>query len=89
MYVTEDKGRAVVFAYSTRYHIRQDYPMVKLAGLDSEKQYLVQEINSNSANKLFNGSGKTFSGDFLMKFGMQLKVRKANESICLELTEVK
>jgi alpha-galactosidase len=89
MYVTEDKGRAVVFAYSTRYHIRQDYPMVKLAGLDSEKQYLVREINSNSANKLFNGSGKTFGGDFLMKFGMQLKVRKANESICLELTEVK
>ena len=87
MYVTEKKDRAVVFAYTTQYHIRQDYPTVKLRGLDPEKNYLVKEINTRSTSKAFNGSGKTFSGNYLMNHGMQLKIRKSNETACLELTE--
>ena len=87
MYVTEKKDRAVVFAYITQYHIRQDYPTVKLRGLDPEKNYLVKEINTRSTSKVFNGSGKTFSGNYLMNHGMQLKIRKSNETACLELTE--
>ncbi|MCF7847268.1 MAG: alpha-galactosidase [Kiritimatiellales bacterium] len=89
MYVTPEKNRAVVFAYSTRYHSRQDHPTVKLHGLEPDREYKVKELNSTSKSKLFNGNGKTFSGNFLMNNGVQLKIRKANESVVLELTEVK
>jgi alpha-galactosidase len=89
MYVVPTKERAIVFAYSLRYHSRQDYPTVKLQGLDPAATYRVQEINRDSKQKLFNGDGETFRGDFLMKFGAQLKIRKANESVVLELTKVK
>jgi len=89
MYVTPGKDRAVLFACSIRYHARQDYPTIKLRGLDPAKRYKVKELCRISKWKLFNGTGKVFTGTFLMNNGVQLKIRKANESVLLELTEVK
>jgi alpha-galactosidase len=87
MYVTSEKDRAVLFAYVTRYHAQQDFPIVKLRGLDPAKTYRVMELNRDSEQNIFAGSGKAFSGNFLMNRGVQLKIHKANESAVLELAE--
>ena len=90
MYVTPEKDHALVFGFITSYHMRQDFMTVKLAGLDPAKRYKISELNkSTPKQKLFSGSGKTFSGDFLVKHGVQLKIRKQYESAVLEVVEVK
>jgi alpha-galactosidase len=90
MYVTPAKDQAIVFGYVTRFHSRNDYMTVKLKGLKPDKSYKVTEINKEDPQKkLFTGSGKTFSGDYLMKRGVQLKIRLLHESAMLEVLEVK
>ena len=89
MYVTPARDHAIVFGYITRFHSRSDYMTVKLAGLDPAKTYKVTEINQEDPKKkLFGGSGKTFSGDYLIKRGVQLKIRLLHESAMLEVSEV-
>ncbi len=88
-YVSEDKDRAIIFAYSLDYQVRGASHVVKLAGLDPAKQYTVREVmpTSNKFRTLyrFTGEGKTFSGDYLMKVGIQVNIGKRFDSSVLEL----
>ncbi len=95
MYVSEDQSKAVLFAYSLRYHYREDYPHVRLQGLDPDKQYRVTELmpapkpgKTDSTRPAIQCEGETFSGDFLMKYGIKILIRNAGESAVLELTEI-
>ena len=65
MYVSEDKSKAVVFAFCLRYQNRATggHPFA-LRGLDPARKYLVTEQNVDSS--CWWGNGKSFSGDFLM-----------------------
>lgn len=90
MYVTPEKDHAVLFGFVTRFHSRGNYMTVQLQGLDPRAEYRVTEINRTSDNPRFlqfNGSGETFSGDFLMKRGVRLGIIRQYDSAVLELVK--
>jgi len=79
MYVTEDKSRAVVFAYCTNYLNRAiGTKTFTLQGLDPSKKYKVTEQNVDKS--IFSGNGRTLAGDYLMNGGFNLKLFKTMES---------
>ena len=79
MYVSEDKTRAVLFAYSTAFRSRAlAAPVVKLQGLSRDMSYEVTELNT--ANSYWWGNGGRFGGDYLMLEGMDLEFRRMFDS---------
>jgi len=87
MYVGKDKKRAVVYAYSIKYHGPDLTPKFRLNGLDPQKKYLLKELNVTNSG--FWGNGKVFSGEYLMGEGINPKVQKIYDSAVFSLTEVK
>ncbi|WP_282038737.1 alpha-galactosidase [Saccharicrinis aurantiacus] len=91
LYTSKEKDRVIMFSYlvNTRvlYHTKTE--PIKLNGLDANKQYRVNEINlfPNTLSQIKNE--QTYSGDFLMKVGLNIPVDEDNPSVVLELTEVK
>jgi alpha-galactosidase len=88
-YVDEAKSRSVVFSYlvNYRYGAGSSLP-VKLKGLDAAKKYRVSEID------LYPGSSKSrvggvYSGDFLMKVGINPEVHQGRMSVVLSVNEEK
>ena len=73
-YVSKDKAHAVLFAYNL--HPRYKEPRllkVRMQGLDPQRQYKVEEINlMPGTTSTFDFNGKSFSGDFLMKVGLDV-----------------
>ena len=73
-YVSKDKTHAVLFAYNL--HPRYKEPRllkVRMQGLDPQRQYKVEEINlMPGTTSIFDFNGKSFSGDFLMKVGLDV-----------------
>ncbi len=79
MYVSKDKSRAVVFSFNLKYTNRDIGGVVmRLRGLDSGKKYTVTELNVDKS--CWWGSGKAFSGDFLMEGGFNPRMFKLYES---------
>ena len=89
MYVSPGKDHAVAFLYVLRYQCRYAYPILKLRGLDPGKKYRIVELNKESERSYCKGDGKVFTGDFLMKYGVQVQIYKPNQSAVLEFVEVK
>ncbi|HET9571549.1 MAG TPA: alpha-galactosidase [Bacteroidales bacterium] len=87
MYVAKDKGQAVFFAYSLKYHARTTFFEVKLRGLNAEKNYEITEINTWKGQQSFHGSGKVYTGEYLMKVGVSLNIGNPFDSSVLLLTE--
>lgn len=85
MYVSKDKKRAVAFAYCLKYQGRTLTPQLRLHGLDPQKNYRVTELNVNKSS--FWGSGRTFSGDFLVNFGINPKLVKIYDSAVFYIEE--
>ncbi len=73
-YVSKDKRKAVVFAYTLEYQSRTPVFLFKLDGLDPDKNYKVTELNVDKS--CWWGSGKTFSGAFLMNYGINPNMQK-------------
>lgn len=73
-YVSKDKAHAVLFAYNL--HPRYKEPRllkVRMQGLDPQRQYKVEEINlMPGTTSTFDFNAKSFSGDFLMKVGLDV-----------------
>ena len=79
MYVSEDKSRAVVFAFCLKFRNRDKAaPVYKLQGLDSSRSYKVTELNVDKS--CWWGSGKSFGGDFLASGGFNPKLSKPHDS---------
>ena len=77
-YVSKDKQRAVLFAYDLHPRYKEPPMNVRLQGLDSMKVYTVRETNlMPGAKSHLECNGKQYSGDYLMKIG--LNVLTANE----------
>lgn len=70
---TPDGRHAVVFAFDIHpTHFERLMP-VKLEGLDAKATYRVEEINLMPGQKSsLRGNGNTYSGDFLMKVGLNI-----------------
>lgn len=86
-YVDSSHNMGVVFAYNLSPRFHEKLSRVKLRGLDPLKRYTVKEINLMPGNKpTFPQNGKTFSGDYLMKVGLDLLSFSPATSMVVELT---
>jgi len=80
MYVTDDQSEAVVFAYSLSNFMKQAPRRIRLAGLDPNRMYTIEEKNirvqySHSKGAWDKGEpcalhGKQFTGAYLMNVGL-------------------
>jgi alpha-galactosidase len=86
MYVAKDKRQAVVFAYSLKYHNRTMSLEAKMNGLDPGKMYRITELNKKYGSVLDHND--TFTGEFLMRAGLNLNIRNPYESMILLVTEL-
>ena len=86
-YTDKNRNSAVVFAYNLSPRFKEKLQRVKLQGLDPARQYKVEEINlMPGSTSRFAQNGKTFSGDYLMKVGLDMFSNSHNTSIVVELT---
>lgn len=86
-YVSKDKSHAVLFAYNL--HPRYKEPRllkVRMQGLDPQRKYTVEEINlMPGTQSTFDFNGKRFSGDYLMKVGLDVLTPDEGTSHVFEL----
>lgn len=86
-YVTKDKNKAVLFAYDVHPRFQEKLMRVKLQGLDAQKNYKVEEINlMPGTESTFVANGKVFSGDYLMKVGLDVFGFAQTQSHVIEVT---
>lgn len=87
MYADATKTKAVLFAYDIHPRFGEKMMPVKLQGLDPDKKYKVEEINIMPGGKSnLRGNGQVFSGDFLMKVGLNVLTTGQSASKVIELT---
>ena len=85
-YVDKSKKKAVLFAYDLSPRFSEKLPSVKLQGLDPDKKYLVQEINlMPGIESKFAQNKKVFTGDYLMKVGLDVFTYNHNTSMVVEI----
>lgn len=77
MYVNPDKSRVVLFSYLLNFRRKEYMGKVLLQGLDPMKRYQIKEINLLPDTKSMQmEDGKIYSGDYLMKVGLNLSAGK-------------
>ncbi|NDV46724.1 alpha-galactosidase [Paludibacter sp. 221] len=87
MYANEEKTKAVLFSYDIHPRMGEKTMSVKLQGLDPDKKYKIEEINLIPERKSnMRGNGETFSGDFLMKIGLNVFTTGQTNSRVIEIT---
>jgi len=91
MYVDQAKSKAIVFNYlvNNRQRLVEPQKQVKLAGLDPQKKYTVKEINIYPDTRSPINTSVSYSGDFLMKVGINPDINARRASVLLEINEVK
>ena len=91
MYVNPDKSKAIVFNYlvNNRFNITATKGPVVLNGLNPKKKYTLKEINMYPGETSSIASDKVYTGDFLMKAGINPNVSLKRTSVVLEINEVK
>lgn len=87
MYVGGDIQKAVVYAFSLYPRSSEVAPVVKLQGLNPKANYRVEEINQIlGAKPLLKEDKRTYSGDYLMKVGLNILSGSHTRSCVVELT---
>lgn len=86
-YVSKDKKKGLFFAFSLSFHERTVTPVFKLKGLDPDARYRIKELNKLKSNN-FIGDGKVYSGEYLMKVGINPNIKRRGESIVLYLEKI-
>jgi len=86
LYVDSSKASAVLFNYlvNNRYGGGNKGP-VRLKGLDPAKHYRVREVNDYPGSKPGRENSLTYSGDYLMKVGLDPQVSDRRASVILRL----
>lgn len=89
MYINSAKNKAVLFAYTLNSRYNETFNHVRLQGLNPAKTYKLQEINVSSEGRRSDTSesGKSYTGDYLMKIGLNLNTGAALSSLVYEITE--
>lgn len=87
MYATPGQEKAVVFAFDMHPRYGEFLQPVRLQGLDAGKNYKIEEINlMPGARSSLRDNGKVYSGDYLMKVGLNLFSTGHLRSHVLEIT---
>ena len=92
MYVDSTRNHAVVFAYTLQTRHQEFFYRVPLRGLDPDKRYRVEEVNLfPGTHSLAPFDGKVFSGDYLLRAGLNLSPGRLNPltSWVYDITAVK
>lgn len=88
MYVGENRRNAVLFAFDMHPRYAEQTQPVRLNGLAAEKKYKVEEINLlPGTNSRLECNGKVYSGDYLMKVGLNVFSSSPLVSHVIEITE--
>jgi len=89
MYVNTELNKAVLFAFTLNSRTGESFNRVKLQGLDPDKTYKIQEINISNEGRRFgqSESGRSFTGDYLMKIGLNVGSASPLTSAVYEITE--
>jgi alpha-galactosidase len=87
-YVDPAKSSAVVFNYlvNNRYGAGNKGP-VRLKGLDPARRYRVEEVNIYPGARPGPENGAVYSGDYLMKVGVDPQVNNRRTSVVIRLTQ--
>lgn len=89
-HVAKDQSKAVLFAYDIYPRFGEKLFPIRPQGLDPDKRYRVEEINLiPSDQSSLDSNGQVFSGDFLMKVGIDAFTTNPMSSRVIELTEVR
>ncbi len=89
MYVNPEQTKAVLFAYTLNARFGETFNKVKLQGLDPQKTYTIKEINimdESHGPGNWNMVSQTYSGDYLMKVGLNIGMPVSMTSTVLEIT---
>ena len=71
MYVNEKKDEAVFYWWKTEQFQNEHLPRIRMAGLDAQRQYKVQELNRIDQRPMY-CEGKSYSGAYLMNHGLEI-----------------
>ncbi|MFI3314247.1 MAG: GH36 C-terminal domain-containing protein, partial [Rikenellaceae bacterium] len=90
MYASEDKNRAVLFAYKTEHMIYRIMENVKLSGIDVNKKYKITDLTAQDEDKPSPLNGKIISGKVLKESGLSVysSLRSEYSSLVIELEAV-
>jgi alpha-galactosidase len=89
MYVNETKAKAIVFNYLVNYRYGAgSISPIRFKGLDAAKKYTIREVNLYPGTTSSLTSGKTYTGDFLMKIGFNPDVNASRTSVVLILNVI-
>ncbi len=96
MYVGDNKNKAVLYAFDIHPRFQEKMMPVKLQGLDPTKNYKIEEINQMPRSKgdrpmmppmmPGNEGPKIYSGDYLMKVGLNVFSTMQTTSHMYEIT---
>ena len=87
MYVNDTKDKAVLYAFDIHPRYAEQTFAVKLQGLDPAKKYKVTEINLMPGQKSsLPANDKVFTGDYLMKAGVNVFTGRKLNSRVIEIT---
>ena len=90
MYVSENKTKAVFYAYKLEHLRNMNIPNVQMDGLDPNKKYRLKDLTPVNENKPCWLNERVISGKMLMEQGLPLKSLLGGEysSLVVELSEV-
>jgi len=92
MYVGDNKSKAVLYAFDIHPRFQEKIMPVRLQGLDPAKNYQIEEINlmtgskNNRSMMSGNEDPKVYSGDYLMKVGLNVFTTMQTSSHMYEIT---
>lgn len=86
-YISKDKARALFFAFSLDFHERTIIPNFRMKALQPDARYKVKELNPINRN-FFWGDGQIFTGEYLMKVGINPNIKRKGESLVLYLEKI-
>jgi alpha-galactosidase len=86
-YVSQDQRQALLYTYNLHPRFGEIPDNVKMQGLDPNRQYTVHEIYLMPGEESHSAvDGQTYSGDFLMKVGLNVLDYQQATSHVFELT---
>lgn len=88
-YVTPEKDKAIIMAYSHEFHRRDERALIRFQGLLDDAVYKVTELNQKAKRSKVKEVGKEISGALLMNRGLLMDMKKPYESVVLKLERVK
>ena len=93
MYINKEKNKAVLFGYTLNSRYGETFNRVKLQGLDPARTYKIKEINVSTEGRFpimgmgMSENGRSYTGDYLMKIGLNIGSAAPLTSTVYEISE--